>query len=155
MDNRINNRIYYNHEKVHNAIFMNPFKQITTFLEIFTWFWITLCHTFQLFSCSILLHIYFIFNTLLNVYHQGYVVCTLFFLIFFFFLLVHLLQFNIQIRRFEKLQNFIKQNIPRNLQEAIQKTILSKTFTCLLNSKSKFGLCHTSFRDLWRFLGGF
>ena len=28
----------------------------------------------------------------------------------------HLLQFNIQIMRFEKLQNFKKQNIPHNLQ---------------------------------------
>ena len=25
---------YYNHGKVHNTIVMNPFKQITTFLEI-------------------------------------------------------------------------------------------------------------------------
>ena len=34
MYNRINNRIYYNHRKVPNTIVMNPFNQITTFLEI-------------------------------------------------------------------------------------------------------------------------
>ena len=34
MDNRINNRIYYNHGKVHNSIVMNLFKQITTSPEI-------------------------------------------------------------------------------------------------------------------------
>ena len=44
---------YYNHGKVHNTIVMNPFKQITTFLEISNWFWITLCHNFQLLGCSI------------------------------------------------------------------------------------------------------
>ena len=59
---------------------MNPFKQITSFPEISNWFWITLCHTFQLFSCSIFLYMYFSFNALLNVYHQGYVVCNSFFL---------------------------------------------------------------------------
>ena len=37
MDNRINNRIYYNHGKVHNTIVMNPFKEITTFLEIYVY----------------------------------------------------------------------------------------------------------------------
>ena len=30
---------------------MNTFKQITTSFEISNWFWITLCHIFQLFSC--------------------------------------------------------------------------------------------------------
>ena len=44
---------YYNHGKAHNTIVMNPFKQITTFLEISNWFWITLCHNFQLLGCSI------------------------------------------------------------------------------------------------------
>ena len=34
MYNRINNRIYYNRRKVPNTIVMNPFNQITTFLEI-------------------------------------------------------------------------------------------------------------------------
>ena len=33
MYNRINNRIYYNHGKAHTIV-INPFKQITTFLEI-------------------------------------------------------------------------------------------------------------------------
>ena len=84
MDNRINNRIYHNHGKFHKTIVMNPFKQIMTFLEISNWFWITLCHTFELFSCSnFFINIYFIFNALLNVYHQGYVICNLFFVIFF------------------------------------------------------------------------
>ena len=54
-ENRINNRIYYKHGKVHNSIVLNPFKQITTFLEVSNWFWITLCYTFQLFSCSVFL----------------------------------------------------------------------------------------------------
>ena len=34
MYNWINNQIYYNHRKVDNTIVMNPFKQITTVLEI-------------------------------------------------------------------------------------------------------------------------
>ena len=37
--------------------FINPFQQITTFLEISNWFWITLCHTFQLLSCSMYVYI--------------------------------------------------------------------------------------------------
>ena len=71
---------------------MNPFKQITTFLESSNWFWTTLCQIFQLFSCSVFLfiyiciYIYSIFNGLLNVYQQGYVICNLFFLIFFIFI---------------------------------------------------------------------
>ena len=98
MCNRINNRIYYNFGKVHNTIVINPFKQITTFLEISNWFWITSCLTFQLFSCSIFLfiyiyilyiYLYIIFNALMNVYHQGYVVCNLFFLMFFIFYFVY------------------------------------------------------------------
>ena len=32
---------------------------------------------------------------------------------------------------------------------------MSKTFTCILNCKSKFDLCRTSLKDLWWFLGGF
>ena len=47
-----------------------------------------------LFSCLVVQYFfffciftYFIFNALLNVYHQGYVVCNFFFLIFFIFLL--------------------------------------------------------------------
>ena len=35
-----------------------------------------------------------------------------------------------------------------------KETNLSKTLTCIINTKSKFGLCHTSFRDLWWFLVG-
>ena len=37
---------------------LNRVKQITFFLEISNWFWIALCHTFQLFSCSVFLFIY-------------------------------------------------------------------------------------------------
>ena len=44
---------YYNHGNVLNPIVMNLFKQITTSLEVFDWFWITLSFIFQLFSCSI------------------------------------------------------------------------------------------------------
>ena len=40
------------------TIVINPFKLITTFLEISNWFWITLCHTFQLFGCSVYIYIY-------------------------------------------------------------------------------------------------
>ena len=36
-----------------------------------------------------------------------------------------------------------------------KKIDLPKTLTCILNINNKFGLCHTSFRDLWRFAGGF
>ena len=45
-----------------------------------------------LFSClivQIFSYVYFIFNVLLNVYYQGYVVCNLFFLIFFVFYCVY------------------------------------------------------------------
>ena len=60
----------------------------------------------------------------------------------------HLLQFNIQIRRFEKLQNFKKRNNILN-----KETNLSKTFACIINWKSKFALCHTFFRELsWFFV---
>ena len=79
-------------EKRFNYSWNSPFW-VTTFLEISNWFWITLCHAFQLFSYSVLLYIYIkterdresIFNAFLNVYQQGYVVCNLFFLIFFIF----------------------------------------------------------------------
>ena len=37
---------------------LNRVKQITFFREISNWFWIALCHTFQLFSCSVFLFIY-------------------------------------------------------------------------------------------------
>ena len=36
-----------------------------------------------------------------------------------------------------------------------KKTDLPKTLTCILNINNKFDLCHTSFRDLWWFVGGF
>ena len=74
---------------------LNRVKQITFFREISNWFWIALCHTFQLFSCSVFLfiyiyiYIYFIFNALLNVYQQSYVACNLFFWIFFIFYCVY------------------------------------------------------------------
>ena len=42
-----------------------------------------------LFCCVVVqfFYMYFIFNALLNLYHKGYVICNLFFLIFFIFLL--------------------------------------------------------------------
>ena len=42
-----------------------------------------------LFNCYIYIYIYIIFNALLNVYQQGYVLCNLFFLIFFIFYCVY------------------------------------------------------------------
>ena len=51
---------------------MNPFKQITASLEISNWFWITLCHIFQLFRCSKIFVYIFISYALLHVYDQGY-----------------------------------------------------------------------------------
>ena len=97
---------------------MNPFKQTTTFLEISNWFWITLCHTLQLFSCSIFviyiyIYINFIFNALLNVYYQGYVVYNLFFLIFFFFIV-----YNIFI---EKKLWWVREDIPEDVMHVVKK----------------------------------
>ena len=68
----INNRIHYNKRKFHSSNVMNPFKQITTSIEISNWFWITVFLIFQLFSCSRILCILFlIFYALFSVYHQG------------------------------------------------------------------------------------
>ena len=57
-DNRINNRLHYNHGKVHSSIVMNPFKKITTSPKISNWFWITLCHTLNWLVVSSLAFIY-------------------------------------------------------------------------------------------------
>ena len=51
------------YSKVHSSIVMSPFKQISTFLEIFNWFWITLFHIFQLFVVNFFWNID-IFNVL-------------------------------------------------------------------------------------------
>ena len=51
------------YSKVHSSIAMRPFKQISTFLEIFNWFWITLFHIFQLFVVNFFWNID-IFNVL-------------------------------------------------------------------------------------------
>ena len=85
MDNRIKNRLYHNHEKFLNSIVMDLFKQSTTCLESANWFWITLCHSFHLFKCSIYIIIIYVF---LNVYLQDYILCYLFFLIFFIFFIL-------------------------------------------------------------------
>ena len=68
MYKRINNRIYYSHGKVHNTIVMNPFKKITTFLEMSNWFWITLCHNLQLFCCSFYTYIYIFIYIYIYIY---------------------------------------------------------------------------------------
>ena len=53
------------------------------------------------------------------------------------------------------MKNFRKQNIPRNLLCVNWKNKFVKNLNMYYNRNSKFGLCHTSFRDLWWFFGGF
>ena len=89
MDNRINNRIYYNHGKVITPLLWIHLSKspllLKSLIDSGSPYVIPFCLVVKFF------YTYFIFNALLNVYHQGYVVCNLFFLIFFIFFIVYII----------------------------------------------------------------
>ena len=91
MDNRINSRIYYNHGKVHNSIVINTFKLITFFLKSLIDSGSPYAIFFSLVVHFFFFYTYFIFNTMLNVYHQGYVMYVITFLNIFHFFCVYII----------------------------------------------------------------